>query len=275
MGLENSVSSYYLDEYQRCPRLWDLSRRWVGPRHEPGTEPFFNHFTAIGTAVAEGLKVARLGKSDDLVEAAARSSLAARYRPNKEWTLNGLMTHVRRGIELGRNSNLGCELITVEKKYGHCIPDWVGRDETGALKVGDDKTSFRLEQKYRQSKIDDYLWGNQLWQGAAEVAAYLGEPVKSIAVNLIVLSPEADAECISIDVLPEIMEYWLNGVSDDWMDMKLIKSGQLVPTPRFSACRDRFGSRCKFWSLCHNLGGDESRAEALYERRTYASHPGD
>ena len=80
--LQNSRSPYELDEFQRCPKLWDLGRRWYGPRREPTDEPFFNIFTTIGSAVAAGLKVARQKKEWSLVEGIALSTVQSRYRPS-------------------------------------------------------------------------------------------------------------------------------------------------------------------------------------------------
>ena len=178
------------------------------------------------------------------------------------------MSHVMKGITAGLGADLGlADLLQVETKYGHCIPDWVGRDHEGRLRVGDDKTKLRQDDRYTAETIEDFLGSNQLFQGAMEVGEYYGEHVHSVAVNLIILTPVVKAECHSLVITPELLAYWKEGAGNNWNEMNDIERGDYSADPHWSGCRDKFHNLCRFHKACHMLAGDEEKMEALYERR--------
>jgi hypothetical protein len=269
---ERTYSAYDLDKFQTCPKLWDLSKRWEVPEVE---WPVSLH---MGAAVAVGLAWLRNGSPREAAEHAAYLELSRRYVDNDEWSLEGVMKHVYRGMTLGFASDIGVsKIISADnKKYGRCRPDVVGRTADGKLRlrIVDDKVKLKLDAKYIDETLAEFRHSNQLYEYAWEVGRYYNEPVDSVCINLIILSPKPQVIFDPIKISPEAIEYWAASAMADFDEMFLIQGGLRSARTRWMSCTTKYNKRgtfekalCPMYALCHDLHGDESKAEALYVRK--------
>jgi hypothetical protein len=109
-------SSYQLDQFQTCPKLWDLSKRW-----NPIEENWLVSMH-LGAVIAVGLAAARLGHTwQDAME----KELDKRYVRTSERTFEGVMKHALKGVDLGLSAGLGLKSIITadQRKYGRSRPD--------------------------------------------------------------------------------------------------------------------------------------------------------
>jgi hypothetical protein len=265
-----TYSSYDLDKFQTCPKLWSLSKRWEVPEND------WSVSLHLGWVISVGLAALRQGKSEKVAKLLAASEMEKRYEENDEWMFPGIMKHVYRGMELGIGSDLGLKsIISADRKqYGHTRPDVVGRTPDGGLRIVDDKTKLKLDSKYLDETLSEYRHSNQLYSGAWEVSQYYNEPVTSVGINLIVLSPNAKAYFYPFKIDPELLEYWAEGANLDFIDMSLVETGHRAARPRWTSCTTRYNKPgtfekqlCPMHEICHDLHGDEARAEALGYRR--------
>jgi hypothetical protein len=267
---ERTYSSYQLDQFQTCPKLWDLSKRWRAP------EVSWQASMHVGACIAVGLASLRQKSAKRVAEIRAMDEINKRYIENDEWTLDGIIRHVYKGIELGISSNLGLKTILSadQQMYGRCRPDVVGRTHDGRLRIWDDKVKLKLDSRYIDDTLSEFRHSNQLYEYAWEVGRYYGEPVEKVGVNLIILTPSPKVIPYPIEITPEAIEYWASGAVQDFSDMALIDGGFAGARPRWTSCTTKYNmpgtfqkALCPMHLICHDLHGDESRAEAFYERK--------
>ena len=263
--LSPSYSSYDLDLFQRCGRLWDLQSRWKDPDDQGFSAPI-----AVGAGVSAGLSRARRGHTQKMIEEAIQDALAVKFIENPEWTLGGLYRIALKGVQAGLTANLGIkDIISADQKmYGRYRPDVVGRRENGELRVVDDKTKIQFDKRYLQETLDEYKRSNQLFGYAYEVGAYYGEPVTSVGINLIIIQPKAEALFYPFDIDQDELMQWAQSAQEDFQEMAHIDLGVRTARVRWTACRDyRYKKDCPMHKICHDLHGDESKAGTWYERR--------
>jgi hypothetical protein len=265
-----TYSSYDLDKFQTCPKLWDLSRRWEVP------ETNWSINLHLGAAISVGLASLRQGQAQDVAELAAKQELRKRYVNNDEWSFDGAFKHVVKGMKLGISSDLNLQSIISadQQKYGRCRPDVVGRDlDDGGLVIWDDKTKLRLDSRYEDETLNEYKHSNQLYEYAWEVSLYYGEPVTKVGINLIVLSPDPRVVPYPIRLTQEAIDFWVEGAELDFYDMSEVETGNDYARPRWVSCTTRYNipgtftkALCPMHHLCHDLHGDESKAEGYYKK---------
>lgn len=263
-----TYSSYQLDEFQRCPKLWDLKHRWK----EPDTG--FNVNMALGWAVSAGLACMRRGDSN--LESTVTEALREKWQDNDEWAMKGLMKQALNGVRLGMSTNLNLKsyLAIDNKLYGRCRPDVVGRTPEGQIRIVDDKLKVKLDLKYLDEALAEFQVSNQLYEYTWEVGRHYGEPVTSVGINLIILSPKPTAVFYPMTLTEEAVEYWARGATADFDEMSLIESALRDPRTRWTSCRSKYNkpgtfekALCPMWVLCHDLAGDESKAGAFFGRK--------
>lgn len=249
-------SPYQTDAYQRCPLLWDLSKRW-----QPKVEhPMVNML--VGTAVALGLERHYKGYTDGLEK--ADELVQTQYRDGSKTSLAGTRRLTKQGIELGMATNLGLSRIeAVEEFYGNIKPDLVGR-QGDDLVVIDHKVKMNLDDRYLEKELQSYDTGNQMWHYGWAVGNEYGEEVKYVCIHMIILAPFPRTLIHPVKITPEGIQHWLKGVMRDWQGMSAIANGQEEPGARYTSCQTKYGL-CDFHALCHSLHGDESVAATFYE----------
>lgn len=251
-------SPYPTTSFQRCPRAWDLGRRWQGKGFEGKTAML------VGTAVALGLELHLTGSTKEAALEAARAHVEANYVEDSDRSRDGVQTLVRRGTRHGMETNLGLgEILGVEKFYGRTKPDLVGRSLDGRVVVVDHKVKLSLDDKYKEKELLKFETNNQMFHYAWTVAQELGEPVATVYIHLIVLAPRVYTAMHPIPIDQEHLAYWLEGVAKDWQEMAAIEAGKFPARPRFSACMDPWP--CDFRDACHVLKGDERTFRVLYD----------
>jgi hypothetical protein len=266
-----TYSSYLLDQFQTCPRLFDLSHRWSV------LEGSWSVSLHLGSAVSVGLAALRQGKTKKAAEELAYAELAGRYVENDEWTLVGVLKHVYRGMELGFSSDLGLKSIISadQQTYDHSRPDVVGRTPGGKLRIVDDKVKLKLDVKYLDDTLNEYKHSNQLYMYAWKVGKHYNEPVESVCINLIILSPSPRVVFYPMTLTQEAIEYWAEGAQWDFGDMEKIEEHGTYARVRWTSCTSKYNmpgtftkALCSMYKICHDGHGDEAVAETLgYERR--------
>ena len=266
-----TYSAYHLDDFQRCPRLWDLKHRWYEP------EPINGVSLVLGAAVAAGLCLLRRGQSMEVAQQASKEVLINRAQElGNEWTDEGVWRHIVAALKVGITTNLGLKTIISadQKKYGRCRPDVVGRTYDGSLRIVDDKVKLKLDPRYKDEALSEFKHSNQLYEYAWEVGRYYNEPVTSVGVNLIICSPKVDAIFYPIVITPEAVAQWAESAQLDFDEMSSIESGIAYPRRRWTSCTSKYNkpgsmekALCPMHVLCHDLAGQEDKADTFYERK--------
>jgi hypothetical protein len=266
-----TYSSYQLDDFQICPRLWDLKQRWEEPDGPTGV------YLVLGAAVASGLCLVRRGRPMEEAEQAAKKVLEQRADElGEEWTEEGVLKHILAALKIGVTTNLGLKTILSadQKKYGHCRPDIVGRTHNGRLRVIDDKVKLRLDPKYIDETLSEFKHSNQLYEYAWEVGRYYNEHVDSVGVNLIICTPRLRAVFYPFDLSPTAIEQWASSAQMDFDEMAAIEAGQVLPRLRWKSCTTRYNkpgttekALCPMHPMCHDLYGDEALGDMFFNRR--------
>ena len=272
MSEGRTYSSYHLDDFQTCPRLWDLKKRW-----SENNDGGHGVYLVLGGAVAAGLSILRRGQSLEEAEQAATKVLEQRAdEVGSEWTQEGLLKHILAAVRIGGETSLGLKTILSadQKKYGHCRPDVVGRTHDGKLRIVDDKVKLKLDPKYIDETLSEFCRSNQLYEYAWEVGRFYNEQVTSVGINLIICTPRLRALFYPINLKPDVLAKWAVSAQQDFDEMAAIEAGEVLPRLRWKSCTTRFNkpgttekALCVFHTACHELAGDESKMDALYERR--------
>ncbi len=251
-------SPYVTDSYQRCPALWDKSRRVQLVSQKKYTAML------IGSAVALGLERHYKGFPDG--QEKAEELVEAQYQEGSDRTLRGVKNLTKQGIELGMATNLGVTKIeAVEQFFGNIKPDLVAR-EKDELVVIDHKVKVNLKDEYLEKELQTFDCGNQMLHYAWAVGAEYGEPVERVYIHMIVLAPAPKTLLHPVKMTSERIQLWLQGVAKDWVEMEAITKRQGIAGTRFSSCIGKYGP-CDMYELCHSFNGDEQAAltSGLYE----------
>ena len=250
-------SPYQTDNYQKCPLLWDLGKRWQRREEHPMVNML------VGTAVALGLERHYKGFTDGLEK--ADELVQVQYKEGSKTSLKGTRNLVQQGIELGMATNLGVsQILAVEEFYGNIKPDLVAKQGQD-LVVIDHKVKMKLDDQYLEKELQGYDVSNQLWHYGWAVGMEHGEPVQAAIIHMIILAPFPRTLLHPVKLTPEGIKHWLHGVTRDWKGMTAIAKGLEEPGARFSSCVGKYGM-CDFGVLCHTLHGDESMAPTFYDK---------
>lgn len=257
-------------DYMNCPALIPLKRTWQ-PKPTAWTPNML-----LGKAVARGLEChyrSYLGCTVDPV-CEMNLVLEAEYVEQPAWTLDGLYKLASVGLKAGIASGfpLGGTILSVEEEMGGFRPDLVYRSSNGEIVVVDNKVTLALKPDYVQMRLAEYESSWQFAHYAWAAGERYGEPVNKVAAHLIVLTPRPKAYIHVVEFTPERLDMWLRDASIVWLDMaedELIMENSETNLYRrnWNYCQ-RYGSqhRCMYYQLCHELAGDESRAELFYDR---------
>lgn len=264
------VSPSQAERWMICPTLWDLSRRWEAKGE-------WDPRLSVGSAVHLG--IARWLVKDGDPQTAMNELLQQEYRENKDYTLPQLIkvaTRLLAALQDNPGLTKGETVVSVETpipEYGDCIPDLVTTLPTGTLVVTDFKTSMKLSKEWATQRLEN-LWPDyQLLHNAHAVSKTYGSQVGYVRRVLVVDgTPKASVYTRAIPISPALMARWFMDAQVIGNEIKTfgeaISVGAMPYYPRnLTSCNGRRLGRCPMWSLCWELDGDESGAEALYTRK--------
>jgi len=253
---------YQLDDFQRCPLYWDLTKRWKPPITKAWTA------MVIGNAVAKGLEANIKGETKDDSHILAQKFAVDNYPERADRSLKGVVELTRQGVELGLQTQFSFkEVLSVEEPYGRTRPDLVAYDYDGALAVWDHKVKVDLDDKFYQKELNKYETSNQFFEYAWIVGAKFGEHVERVYAHIIILGPSPRTVLHPIKMTREHIRHWLHGASQDWHRMKAIEQGDAEAESRYTGCQTNYGP-CAMHEGCHTFAGDEAAFPAIYERVT-------
>lgn len=254
---------YQVDDFQRCPYLWDVQRRWQ-PRKRSAA---LLSSGVLGSAVAAGLKAYYSPDIDDDPVAIAERYAEQHWEDGMGLRVEGLIELARRATKRGMQTDLGLsEILAVEKRFGRFIPDLIGRHPNGALVVIDHKVKKSLDDAYKERTLLDFNTSNQFLSYAWAVGQEFGEPVVTVYAHLIVLSPRVYTELHPVPIEQEHLAVWLQSAAVDWREMAKIEKEGGFARRRFSACNGRYGL-CEFYQGCHTLNGVETFYGRIYDTK--------
>jgi hypothetical protein len=268
------MSEYYsptgTQKYLDCPKLYDLGRRWQPQESISKWTPNI----ILGKAIAKGLEYNYKNERDGSTydpHYYISEALEEGFVEQAEWTLEGLKKLALGGFQAALKTNLplGGKVFLVEEDIGGFSPDLVYGSTTGELVCIDHKVTLSLKPEYVESRLLTYETSWQFAHYAWALSERYGEHVGKVGVHLIVLSPKARAYLHFVEFTPERLAMWHQHAEQVWWQMSEAAKGKLVSySQNWQHCQ-KYGSnhRCDFYVLCHDLAGDESRAEAFYEKR--------
>jgi len=253
---------YQLDDFQRCPLYWDLTKRWKVRATKAWTAQ------VIGNAVAQGLESYLTEGTADDAHVLAQKFVVENYPALADRSLKGVVELTRQGVELGINTQFSFkQILSVEQSYGRTRPDLVAYDYDGALAVWDHKVKVELDDRFYQKEIAKYETSNQFYEYAWIVGTKLGEAVERVYAHIIILGPSPRTVLHPVTMTPEHVRHWLHGASRDWHRMKAIEEEEAEAESRYTGCQTNYGP-CSMYEGCHTFAGDEAAFPAIYERVT-------
>ncbi len=201
---------------------------------------------------------------------------------SEEWSLEGLITLVSRGITSAAETTLA-EMLQTEKVVGTEVSIGSGRidlvtapippvpgpfrDTLGHdyLIITDHKTSIQKAPRYIESDFKDIPLNWQLWDYAWRAQSYYGRPVRWIRIHQIILSPRT--KCIMSEpsrINPENLEAWAFNAEELWSDMANDDKAPLRGLRQnWHHCLNKYGL-CHAYQACHSFLRDEKQMESVY-----------
>lgn len=253
-------------DFQRCPRLYDLNKRWT-PEFE--WKPEIAMGNAIHAGLAERYRDYLTGDGDE-PDKVALYNLGGHWLGDQvsEMPIEAAGRIVGKCLgEALKVDLLGStgRVVAVEQEMGpeQCHPDLVIAHNENWLQVIDWKFSLTLKPEWVAKRLASYetLW--QLWHYAWRVQQEFGLPCKQITVVQMAGLPKAFAKRVDYEVTPALLKAWEAGARQWWA---LMASG--FNAPNFDGCR-KYGENYLCWAYdgCHRLAADESKFDTLYRRK--------
>ena len=202
---------------------------------------------------------------------------------SEEWSLEGLITLVSRGITSAAETTLA-EMLQTEKVVGTEVSIGSGRIDlvTSPVNVGDasggidesyliitdHKTSIQKAPRYIESDFKDIPLNWQLWDYAWRAQSYYGRPVRWIRIHQIILSPRT--KCIMSEpsrIKPENLEAWAVNAEGYWLEMQ--RDDEMLfehLQQNWHYCLNKYGP-CRAYQACHSFLRDEKQMESVYVRK--------
>lgn len=269
-------------DFSRCPTYWSTKRRW-----EPQPDAWSPE-RDIGKALHAGLAArwrqflpgAPKGGLDPLSSASQQLVM--------DWPPDAPATYSREGA-LGTIAKLldafekwaptgmpGAVPVGVEKDYGEAIVDLETEEPDGlvltdwkyAHNLPGDRVHYRLTPAPRTHQFWHYIW---------RAGQEYSRIVSRFRVVLLIGAPRILIRHTDFKVEPDALAAWLRGAEAKWAEMARIEPGPSMAIPRMNqtpiyrrqeGCYP-FGEKhpCPFLDGCWRLHGDETKYEALYNRR--------
>lgn len=230
-------------DFQRCPRLYDLSKRWEA----------WNSNEEIETGLEIHAALALFYSAYPMAEMGATSHACT-----------------REALKIDLLGTTG-QVLAVEQEMGpeRCHPDLVIKhhtDEHGEgewLEVVDWKYSEMLKPEWVNKRLNSYETSWQLKHYAWRVQQIYGLPCRQTTIVQMAALPKPKAWRIDFPVTQEALDAWEKSARSTW---NLMASG--YNAQNYEGCR-KYGESylCPMYAGCHVLHSDESRFDTLYRRR--------
>lgn len=244
----------------RCPMLhrYQHSRKLVARAEE------WQPHRLLGNAIHAALAKHYVGEPEGEQLEAASLTLEQEFVEQDEWTKEGLYELITKGLKVARQTPLlgpGDKVVAAEKLFLRGKSDLIFRTPGGVLGVWDHKVKLELDSRYRDKTLKEFSTGWQFrhyaWS-SSEHYGYTGDIIGGI--HLIQLTPRPKAYQHEIPLTRTQILQWLESAKRVWRQMADNK-----PWMNTLSCERPW--RCAFHEACHDLAGDETRFDALYERR--------
>jgi len=260
------------ETFSRCPRLWDLGRRWE--TFNPGC---WGPERLVGNAVHAALAVWMRDRQRfpdaptplDEMDNKLGEVIGDEWPDDapEVYTPEGAMVLARKALAAVMKKEpvpLTAKIVAVEHSFGESIVDLVYLMPEG-LYVLDWKTHAKLEPHYRQARMDETIRTHQLWHYAWRARQKWMHSVVAIEKVAVALQPSVWVGKRSEPITDERIDKWYEGASSMWRIMDAMRAGRLPVHPRFEGCGIYGG--CPLLVACHMHGADESKFEALNLKR--------
>jgi len=259
-----------------CPSLRRFEKNWQ-------VKGVWKPHMLIGQAVSEALAVYMKDPTESgLARGLEKANVVLKrgYVEGEEWTLDGLQSLLKKGVEAATETTLA-EILTGEKVVGTQLSIGRGRVdlvttprvvETSALGdyliVTDDKTSIQKASRYLNSALEEAELSWQLWDYAWRVQSYYNRPVKYVRIHQLVLTPKP--KCYLSDLYPinqENLKQWADAAQLTWEKMG---ADDLLPYNRLEMdwtwCKNKYG-KCPAYDACHVSLRDELSMSNFYDEK--------
>lgn len=211
-----------------------------------------------GRAAQEAIDVACRGFHDDLTHYATHGVLFEATIPEIVEASSIAKTLPKYHAE---NPFKTWTIIDLEQRlpdHGRCIIDVGGLDADGILAVADVKYKQKLEARYEQSTIDEYLTSWQFLHYPWAYGSYKSLPCYRMYLCLVVASPKFYVKLIPNEVHPETQQMWLSSARSKWQRMATQENIEMS-----TRHKDMFGL-CHFYKACFDYHLDEGLMQQDY-----------
>jgi len=259
-----------------CPSLRRFEKNWM-------VKGVWKPHMLIGQAVSEVLAVYMKDPTESgLVRGLEKANVVLKrgYVEGEEWTLDGLQSLLKKGVEAAVETTLA-EILTNEKVVGTQLSIGRGRVDlvttprvqspTGPMDyliVTDDKTSIQKASRYLNQALEEAELSWQLWDYAWRVQNYYSRPVKYVRIHQLVLTPKP--KCYLSDlypIAPENLAQWAYSAQQTWNVMAEddgLKFEDLEMN--WTWCKNKYG-KCPAFDACHVALRQEEAMSNFYDMK--------
>ena len=262
-------------DFSRCPKYWDLGRRWERWKQGEWTPD-----RAVGAAIHAGLAdyFSHLDDHDrslspSAVDVVISSALKAEWPENAPeiWDQGAMFTIAKRAVVKTVDEialPVGAQIVGVEHSFGEAIVDLIYLHE-GELTVLDWKSSYELKREWVAKRLEEATYTWAFYHYAWRAREKWQRPVRSIVKVVIACTPTTFAKKREVPLEPGFLERWHEQALSMWAEMEDMRAGRRVVYQRYEGC-GLYGG-CVFRTGCFDLAGDESKFGAMgYEVKDWS-----
>lgn len=255
------------ENFLRCPRAWDLSKRWSPiERWTPERE--------IGKAVDAGLLNWLAHRDPEAALEVAEGAINQNWPADApfEITPEGAYGHAKRVLNVCFKKlpeELTGKIVAFHPRLGleNCEPDLVNQSEHGFFEVLDIKYTHSIQPQYVGDRLRQFEPSGQLRHYAWRVSESYGR-VYRVGIIFITGTPRSDVKVIWFEINPDLQEKWLEGRKQVWRQMDMIKRGLLQPWDSDGNCfKYGMAHACEFYTAHFRLNLNEDLFSNHYNPR--------
>ena len=247
------------ENFIRCPRMWDLGKRWT--QIEVWTPE-----RALGKAIDAGVLAFLKSKDPEYATLLASEELESEWTHEPyEMSLDAGQAHVKKVLKntLRKLPDLvPTEVHALHPRLGeeNCEPDVIFLNAYGQMDIIDIKYTHTIQPQYVSSRLRQMEPSGQLrhyaWRAMEE---YRPLSVSRVGIALITGLPKADVHVSWWDLDHRLLSVWLSGRESVWRQMELVERGIMQPWDSDGNCF-KYGEAhaCPFYTAHFRLGLDES-----------------
>jgi len=232
----------------------------------------------LGTAFSDALAIYLKDPGEDGYKRAleaAKGTLESSFDDSSEWSLEGLFELLEKGMAEAASTSLKTmllneEVVDTELPIGRGRLDLVTRRKSdSALVVTDHKTKIKQDPKYINQFLDETLHDWQLKDYSARAEHYYYQPIAYRRRHVIVLTPKCKTYVRTEKNSVEDIKQWKASAEIHWRRMAQDEKYPLNAQPMNEkfCVHPRYHTKCRAYDACHVYFRDETKMEALYERK--------